>query len=245
MSDFIARFTLSEEQEPIKATFSMNLIPDKLSQLENDMNFVTKEEVNLPDVDFDKFATKDELADKADDSEVVHLDNTETITGLKTFTQPLKIQNGAGTGSLIVGADVNANTLNNGTRKLARIAVPTQYNKDLMAILLGFDSNGDDALNIENRGSDNIAFGGSKKITNATSPMSIGFCVTKTRNSTSASDKVYVLEMDSSEARFNVQPNYNGTNLVTATELKTEINKMNETLGDINSILDVINGEVI
>lgn len=61
MSDFIARFTLAEEQEPIKANFSVNLIPDKLSQLENDMNFVTKDEIELPDIDLSDYATKDEL----------------------------------------------------------------------------------------------------------------------------------------------------------------------------------------
>lgn len=60
MSDFIARFTL-EEQEPIKANFKINLTPSKVSQLENDLDFVRREEVNIPDVDFDKFATKDEV----------------------------------------------------------------------------------------------------------------------------------------------------------------------------------------
>ena len=165
-----------------------------------------------------------DLSGYAKDGEVVHLANSETITGSKTFTQPLKIQNGAGTGSLLIGGDVNAGTLTNGTRKLARIAVPTQTNKDLMATLLGFDSNGDDALHIKNKNYDAISFGGQTKITNATSPMSLGFCVTKTRNSTSASDKIYTLEMDSTEARFNVQPNYNGINLATTVDVTNALN---------------------
>lgn len=147
------------------------------------------------------------------------LTSNQTFTGAKTFTQPIKIQNGAGTGSLIIGADVNAGTLTNGTRKLARIAVPTQSNKDLMAILLGFDSNGDNALHIKNKNYDALSYGGQTKITNATSPMAISFCVTKERNSTSASDKVYALEMDANEARFNVQPNYNDVNLATTVDI--------------------------
>ena len=160
-----------------------------------------------------------DLSGYAKDGEVVHLSNTETITGSKTFTQPLKIQNGAGTGSLLIGGDVNAGTVTNGARKLARIAVPTQANKDLTSILLGFDSNGDDALNITNIGSDNVSFGGSKKITNATSPMSISFCVAKERNATEASKKTYALEMDANEARFNSRPNYNGVNLATTVDI--------------------------
>ena len=154
-----------------------------------------------------------------DTSNLVTKDGTETISGAKTLTQPLTIQNGAGTGSLIVGGDVNAGTVTNGTRKLARVAVPTQNNKNLNAVLLGFDSNGDDALHVKNRTYDAVSFGGQTKITNATSPMSIGFCVAKTRNGTSANDKVYPLEMDSTEARFNVKPNYNGVELATKNDL--------------------------
>lgn len=256
MEELVANFTLSEPEE-IKATFKIELTPSKVSQLDNDLGFVRREEVELPDVDFDKFATKDEvenlseqkvdvsdfetaiedinivLENKADNGNVVHISNEEIITGAKTFTQPIKIQNGGGTGSLIVGGDVNAGTVTNGARKLARVAVPTQVNKDLTSILLGFDSNGDDALNITNRGSDNISFGGSKKITNATSPMSIAFCVAKERNATDASKKTFALEMDANEARFNVQPNYNGVNLAT-------IDDLNNALGEIEQLLSEV-----
>ena len=179
------------------------------------------------------------LNTKANNNEVVHLSNTETITGKKTFTQPIKIQNGAGTGSLLIGGDVNAGTVTNGARKLARIAVPTQANKDLTSILLGFDSNGDDALNITNRGSDNIAFGGSKKITNATSPMSISFCVAKERNATDASKKTYALEMDANEARFNSRPNYNGVNLATTVDITNALNGYAK-LSDIPDVTNFI-----
>ena len=205
----------------------------------NTSNFITMEEVEskgylteVPDeyvtdtelsaYSYDKATVESKIADAV--AGVVHLDNAETISGAKTFTQPIKIQNGAGTGSLIVGGDVNAGTVTNGVRKLARIAVPTYNNKDLMATLLGFDSNGDDALHIKNRFYDAISFGGQTKITNATSPMSLGFCVAKTRNGTAASDKIYTLEMDSTEARFNVQPNYNGVNLATTVDITNALN---------------------
>lgn len=192
-------------------------------------NYYTKEEVGLiSDSKQNKLTVgegiiieNDVISANIDESNLVHIDTDETIIGAKTFTQPLKVQNGKGTGSLILGADVNANTLTDGTRKLARVAVPTQTNTSLNAILLGFDSSGDDALNVKNKDHDTVSFGGQTKITNATSPMSISFCVAKTRNATEGTNKIYPLEMDSTEARFNVQPNYNGTNLATISDVET------------------------
>ena len=162
-----------------------------------------------------------DLINKANDADVVHTSGDETIGGIKTLTEPLRIQNGFGTGAMIIGADVNASTLNNNARKLARVAVPTQENNNLNSILLSFDSSGDSDLNITNKSSDNIAFGGSKKITNATSPMSISFCVATERNAKEASKKRYPLEMDAYEARFNVQPNYKGIDLATIDKITT------------------------
>lgn len=160
-------------------------------------------------------ATEEQLNDKANDVDVVHRTGVETIADSKTFTAPLTIQNGSGTGCLIVGADVNSSDLTNNTRKLARISIPTEADYTLGATLLGFDSSGDFNLNLTNKNIDAVSFGGQKKITNATSPMNIGFCVTKTRYSLASSDKVYPLEMDAYQARFNVPPNYQGANLVT------------------------------
>ena len=61
MNELKATFAL-EEQEPIRATFKINLTPYKLSQFENDMGFVRKDEVTIPDIDLSNLATKDELA---------------------------------------------------------------------------------------------------------------------------------------------------------------------------------------
>lgn len=87
--------------------------------------------------------------------------------------------------------------------------------------MLGFDTSGDSDMHVANKGSDVVSFGGMKKITNATSPMAIGFCVTDTRGATAAANKVYPLEMDATSARFNVRPNYNGTNLALTTDIPT------------------------
>lgn len=138
------------------------------------------------------------------------------------FTEPVKIQSGMGTGSLWIGGDVNAGTLTNNKRRLARIVVPTFEDVTKSATLLGFDSSGDSDLNVANRAYDAVSFGGSKKISNSTSPMAVSFCVTKARGSTAASDKIYPLEMDANEARFNVRPNYNGVPLATMNDLEAK-----------------------
>lgn len=45
MDELIARFTL-EEQEPIKAVFSVNFTPSKVSELKNDLDYVEKIDLN-------------------------------------------------------------------------------------------------------------------------------------------------------------------------------------------------------
>lgn len=121
-----------------------------------------------------------------------------------TVNGVVKIQNGQGTGSLWVGADVNNTTLTNNQRHLARIVVPSYSNVERGATLLGWDSSGDTNVHIANNSADMVGFGGSKKITNATSPMGISFCVAKTREATAAADKVYPLAMDANAANFDV-----------------------------------------
>ncbi len=163
--------------------------------------------------------------------------NTEQdVTGAKTFKNVMKIQNGQGTGSLWIGGDVNANTLTNNKRRLARIIVPSFSDITKGATLLGFDSSGDSDLHITNKGSDVVSFGGMKKITNATSPMALAFCVANTRGGMASTDKVYPLEMDSNQARFNVQPNYNGVNLATVNDIPTNTSELTNDSGYLTSI---------
>lgn len=152
-------------------------------------------------------------------SNFVTLDTDQTITGKKTLQGVTNIQNGQGTGSLWIGGDVNASGATDSTRHLARIVAPSYADASLGATMLGFDTSGDSDMHVANKATDALSFGGMKKITNATSPMAIGFCVANTRGATAAASKVYPLEMDASEARFNVRPNYNGTNLATVSEL--------------------------
>lgn len=151
----------------------------------------TFELIGTTQVDLTDYAKKEELDDYLPLS-------GGTVNGV------VKIQNGQGTGSLWVGADVNNTTLTNNQRHLARIVVPSFTNTERGATLLGWDSSGDTNVHIANNSADMVGFGGSKKITNATSPMGISFCVAKTRESTAAADKVYPLAMDANAANFDV-----------------------------------------
>lgn len=63
MEELTAKFIL-EEQDPIKATFKIDVAPTKLSELENDMGYITSDEVELPDIDLSSYATKEELETK-------------------------------------------------------------------------------------------------------------------------------------------------------------------------------------
>lgn len=161
------------------------------------------------------------VATQTDLDNYVTLSTNQNITGEKTFKSVTNIQNGQGTGSLWVGGNVNASGATNNNRHLARIVAPSFANASLGATMLGFDTSGDTDMHVANKTYDALSFGGMKKITNATSPMAIGFCVADTRGATAAANKVYPLEMDASQARFNVQPNYNGVNLATVSDIPT------------------------
>lgn len=177
----------------------------------------------------------------------VTTDTDQAISGQKSFNNIVKIQNGQGTGSLWVGGDVNANTLRNNQRHLARIVVPSYANVNLGATLIGFDTSGDADANVPNKTYDVVSFGGMKKITNATSPMAIVFCVTNERAATAAAKKVYPLELDATTARFNVQPNYNGSNLLTASTGVTSVNGSHGdvTIPSLPSVTAADNGKVL
>ena len=61
-------------------------IPSKTSELTNDSGYLTTHQ------DISNLATKDELATKADNTNLVHLSGTETLSGRKTFTAEPRIQ---------------------------------------------------------------------------------------------------------------------------------------------------------
>ena len=166
-----------------------------------------------------------------DVSNVVTTNTAQDITGAKNFKSPVTIQNGSGTGTLVFGADVNADTLTANTRKLGRINAPIYTNPSVTATLLGWDTAGDDQSPVTNRNEDAVCFGGMKKITNCTSPMSITFCVNRTRNSALAENKVYALAMDANSAIFSVPPKYGSKNLV-ARESITDTTSTSITLSN-------------
>lgn len=223
-------YTLTSDLSTVALTGNYNdlsnkpTIPDVsnfITKDVNDLTYYTLSE-NLSTVattgDYDDLTNKPTIPDI---SNMVTTDTEQSITGQKSFKTVIKIENGQGTGSLWVGGNVNNNTVTNNQRHLARIVVPSYSNITLGATLLGFDTSGDSDMHVTNKTYDVVSFGGMKKISNATSPMAIGFCVTNSRESTSINNKIYPLEMDSSEARFNVQPNYNGNNLITSNEVTT------------------------
>lgn len=153
----------------------------------------------------------------------VTTDTAQDITGLKTIKNQLKIQSGYGDGALFIGADVAATTLKNGSRKIARVNMPTQEDITLPMTIISGDTLGDAGSTIEQRDGtyNRIEFGGRTGATGNTSPDGVAFCVAKVHNSKLSTDKVYALEMSATQARFNVQPKYNGTNLALSTDIPT------------------------
>ena len=190
-------------------------------------------------------ATKDasQLYIITDDDEFVTTTTNQNVDGEKTFLDPVTIKNGAGTGSLIFGADVNADTITNNTRKLGRINSPSYASGSTpTATLIGWDTQGDtgqDGMHTQNKANDVVAFGGMKKISTNTSPMNIVFCVSNSRGATAAANKIYALEMDSNEARFNVQPNYNGNNLLTSSDIPVTDVEVNGTSVVSNTVASI------
>lgn len=68
------------------------------------------------------------------------LSTAQTISGAKTFTDRLKIQNGDASGSFVLGADVNAKTLTANVRKLGRMGVPSYDSTTKTMAGISFDS---------------------------------------------------------------------------------------------------------
>lgn len=73
-------------------------------------------------------------------SNYVTITGNQTVTGAKTFTNVLKIQNGSASGAFVFGADVNALTLTENTRKLGRMGVPSYDSTTKTVAGISFDS---------------------------------------------------------------------------------------------------------
>lgn len=165
----------------------------------------------------------------------VTTDTEQDVLGLKIIKNKFKIQSGNASGSLYIGADVNATTLTSNTRKLGRICSPTLEDETFNQCVLSVDTIGDDASTIGQYASghyNRVEFGGRLGDTANTSPDSMAFAIATTHNGLTPSNKVYALEMDKDQVRFNVRPNFNGTNLA----LTSDITGKEDTSNKVTSI---------
>ena len=164
----------------------------------------------------------DTAVQPADLSDYVTTNTAQDITATKTFKAQQRIQSGQADGCLIVGADVAATTLTNGTRKLGRMGFPTNEDITLNCAFVSCDTQGAaSSSGIEN----SVDFGGRVGDTTSTSPDALTFTVAKEHNTTSTTKKLSVLRMDKNAANFTVEPKYNGSPLVTTDTQQTIINK--------------------
>lgn len=138
-----------------------------------------------------------------------------------TLTGQLKVQSGNPNGALVIGADVSANTVTEGKRKLGRVVMPVQENSTVPLLVLSADTMGDGSSTIggSGQGHNRVEFGGRLGANTTTSPDSMAFTIAKSHNATDIAQKVYALEMNAEQARFNVQPKYGDKNLLTEDNL--------------------------
>jgi hypothetical protein len=121
-------------------------------------------------------AVFDALALKANDAAVVHNSGNETVAGNKTFTGATRVQNGATTGALVVGADVNATTVSVNTRKIFRMTCPTYDGTSLPVLLFAGD--------MDSVGQNNVFFGGVPGASGSTQATFVNFCTASAVNTT-------------------------------------------------------------
>lgn len=181
----------------------------------------------------------------SDLSTYVTTNTAQTINGLKTIKNQLKIQSGSGDGTLFIGANANSTTLSNGVRKVARVNMPTHEDITLPMTIISGDTTGDTGSTIGQTAGlwNRIEFGGRPGAKYNTSPDGMAFCVATSHNSTL--DKVIALEMDAIQARFNVQPKYNGANLSTETYVDTGLATKQATLVSGTNIKTINNQSIL
>lgn len=95
----------------------------------------------------------------------VTTNTAQTVSATKTFTAQQKFQNGSPSGCVVFGANVSATTLSAGTRKLARLTVPTyETNGSSVVGFVSIDNNaysngGGNAVEFGSRNGDGTSFG--------------------------------------------------------------------------------------
>lgn len=127
----------------------------------------------------------------SNNSQVVNLDDTQTIAGSKVFTNVLKIQNGSAAGAFLLGADVNAKTLTVNTRKLGRLGIPA-YNSNGGIAIAG--------ISLDSQASTNFAdFGGHVNNTSSVAPDVIRFIVAATHNNAVSASRITALTISNQD----------------------------------------------
>lgn len=142
--------------------------------------------------------------------------NTEQqITAKKTTTAPFVLQNGLEVGGLIIGADAGTNTLTDNTRKMFRMLSPTNEDSDFYCADIAFDTVAQEGGGTKN----SVSIGGRKGDPSNTAPDEFNILLATAHNATASNQKVVAYRMTKDGADFRVQPSYNGTNLVTSTDI--------------------------
>lgn len=159
----------------------------------------------------------DTAVQPADLSDYVTTNTQQDITATKTFKAQQRIQSGSPSGCLIIGADLSSTTLTNNTRKLGRMGFPTNEDVTLNCAFVSCDTLGQSVSTIEN----SVEFGGRPGDQTSTSPDVINFTVAKEHNTTNSTKKQIALRMDKNAANFTVEPQYNGSPLVTTDTQQT------------------------
>ena len=168
------------------------------------------------------------LASKYTDDTVANAAKTTADNALPntggTIKGVVKVQSGSANGAIILGADTSATTLTKDARHIGRIAMPISEDISKTMLVMCADTAGDGGSTIGGTGSNHnrLEFGGRLGAQSATAPDSIAFTVAKTHNAMLGTDKIYAMEMDATQARFNVKPNYSGNDLATLKEAKAE-----------------------
>ena len=145
-------------------------------------------ETYVPKVSGKGLSTNDyTTTEKTKLSKAVTTDGTETITGDKTTTGVLKIQNGSASGAFVLGADSQAKTLTTNNRKLGRMGIPS------------YDSNGNKTvagISFDAQASTNYAdFGGHPLNSSSIAPDVIRFVVADTHNNTANGARTLALQI--------------------------------------------------
>jgi hypothetical protein len=218
-------------KEDLTNFITASSLPTNLGDLNNDVGYITgisSDDVTaalgyipLQSSDLPTVPTK--VSERTNDSGFItgitraNIESALSSNSAATIKSIIKIQNGSGTGGLVLGANSTSTSVTAGNRHLGRISMPVSEDITLMMLLLSSDTNTDSSSafqsasgTIQNR----LELGGRPGATGATAPDVIAFTVANVHNTKAQTEKTYALEINATQARFGVMPNYLGTNFM-------------------------------